>query len=190
MELQPSDTVLASQASEGDRRAFEQLVTRHKDGLFRLARTYLGNGDDAYDILQEAFVSAWLAIRRYDPSKDFGAWIRTIALNKCRDFARRQTVRRRLLRLFAMEQSVQLMVSPQTGIEQGEREARRLARLDAAMAALPPFYKEPLLLTMISGLSQQAVATQLNTTAKAIELRIRRAKKRLGEDLKGSELEG
>jgi RNA polymerase sigma factor CnrH len=183
MELDDSDAALASRAGGADRHAFDQLVMRHKDGLFRLARSYVGNSDDAYDVVQEAFISAWLAIRRYDPAKDFGAWLRTIALNKCRDFARRHTVRRRFLRLFAVEKSMQSGYAQQAGAEQDEREARRLARLDVAIADLPAFYKEPLLLTMVSGLSQQAVAAQLNTTAKAIELRIRRAKKKLGEEL-------
>ena len=59
----------------------------------------------------------------------------------------------------------------------------RLQRLDAAIAALPAFYKEPLLLTAISGLSQKEAASQLNTTVKAIELRVRRARQKLQQEL-------
>ena len=69
-------------------------------------------------------------------------------------------------------------------------ENKRLARLDQAIAALPPFYKEPLLLTTVSGLSQQDAAIQLNTTTKAVEMRIRRAKKKLGEALSDLKKEG
>ncbi len=63
------------------------------------------------------------------------------------------------------------------------RDAVRLRRLDQAIAALPAFYKEPLLLIMVSGLSHQDAAEQLKTSAKAIEMRLRRARKKLAEAL-------
>ena len=56
-------------------------------------------------------------------------------------------------------------------------------QLDQAIACLPAFYKEPLLLTTVSGLSQQDAAAQLKTTTKAIEMRIRRARKKITEAL-------
>jgi RNA polymerase sigma-70 factor (ECF subfamily) len=184
-----SDAELALQAQAGERRAFNKLVQRHKDSLFRFVRRYIGDGDDAYDIVQDTFISAWLALPRYDRSKSFPSWLRAIALNKCRDFGRRQTVRRRFSRMIGFYE-------PEPPAEQEQAfgdsnlENQRLARLDKAVAELAPFYKEPLLLTTVSGLSQQDAAIQLNTTTKAIEMRIRRAKKKLAEalaDLKGGE---
>ena len=62
-----------------------------------------------------------------------------------------------------------------------------MLRLDAAIAALPAFYKEPLLLTAISGLSQKDAALQLNTTVKAIEMRVRRARQKLQQELSKDE---
>ena len=47
---------------------------------------------------QEAFFAAWLALSRYDPEQPFEAWLRRIALNKCRDRARRNAVRSFLVR--------------------------------------------------------------------------------------------
>lgn len=186
----PSDAELASRARGTDRGAFDQLVARHKAMIYRLVRGYLGNSDDAYDVVQDTFVSAWLALKHYDTTKDFATWLRTIALNKCRDFSRRQTVRRRFLRLFAMEQAT-LPSHYERGANaaQDEREAQRLARMEQAIAELPAFYKEPLLLTTLGGLSQQGAAEHLKTTAKAIEMRVRRAKKRLAEML-GEAAEG
>ena len=191
MPVEDSDQSLAVRAGEGDRRAFDQLVGIHKGPLFRLARNYVGSQEDAYDLVQDAFISAWLAIRRYDPDRDFSAWLRTITLNKCRDFARRQSVRRKVLRLFAWEQATQ---SPHynhpDGAEADDLVGGRLAALQAAIAELPAFYKEPLLLTAVSGLSHQAAAVQLKTTAKAIEMRIRRGKQRLAKALGNPSPEG
>lgn len=175
-----SDTELALRAQGGERHAFDLLVRRHKGPLYRFVRRYAGNDDDSYDIVQDTFVSAWMALQRYDRQKSFPVWLRAIALNKCRDFGRRQTVRRRFLRFIAPHEAE---VSTEYEPEGDALEAKRLQRLDRAIAALPSFYKEPLLLTTVSGLSQQEAAAQLNTTTKAIEMRIRRARTKLREAL-------
>lgn len=189
MAAEDSDATLAVRAGEGDRRAFDQLVGRHKEPLFRLARGYVGSREDAYDLVQDAFIASWLAIRRYDPSRDFSSWLRSITLNKCRDFARRKAVRRRILRLFALEQTAQ--TPHQHQLAEAETQAGdRLAALEAAIAELPAFYKEPLLLTAFSGLPHHAAAVQLKTSAKAIEMRVRRAKQNLAKTLGSPSQEG
>jgi RNA polymerase sigma factor CnrH len=179
-----SDSDLACRAQTGDRRAFDLLVQRHKGPLFRLIRRHVGAEEESYDLLQDTFISAWMAISRYDRNRSFVVWLRAIALNKCRDYGRRQSVRRRFLHVVAAQET-DIFAAGEAGVpcEQEAAEARRLQRLDRAIAALPHFYKEPLLLTIVSGLSQREAAEQLGTTAKAIEMRIRRAKKKLAEAL-------
>ena len=191
MSSDKKDADLAVAARDGDRHAFDELVSRHKEPLFRLARSYIGNSDDAYDVVQEAFVAAWLALSRFDPKRDFATWLRTIALNKCRDFSRRQAVRRRFLSLFAREQALPLQSGAgPTSVEQQALVEERLVRLERAVAELPSFYKEPLLLTLVSGLSHQEAAEQLNTTTKAVEMRTRRARQKVADALKRFYREG
>ncbi len=178
------DRPLAMAAVGGDRRAFEELVRRHKAPLYRFVRRYVGESDDAYDVVQESFVSAWTALRRFDVKQSFGAWLRTIALNKCRDYGRRKSVRRRFLMLFALENPPSAPVATaDTEGDEDKEESLRLRLLDQAIAGLPRRYKEPLLLTTFSGLSQQQAAVALKTTTKAVEMRIRRAKQKLREAL-------
>jgi RNA polymerase sigma factor (sigma-70 family) len=181
------DETLASRAQQGDRKAFEMLIGRHKEALYRLVRRYIGNADEAYDLLQDTLISVWESLPRYDPKRSFIAWTRTIALNKCRDFSRRQRFRGWFSTILATE----LPSPPLTPAEHAElseaeaQQEQRLRRLDAAIAALPALYKEPLLLTTVDGLSQDAVAAILNTTTKAIEMRVRRARHQLAQTLKG-----
>lgn len=183
-----SDSELACGAQTGDRQAFDLLVRRHKGPLFRLIRRHIGADDESYDVLQETFISAWMAINRYDRQRSFVVWLRAIALNKCRDYGRRQSVRRRFFRFIAVQES-QFSTATEAGLldERETTEARRLQRLDGAISALPSFYKEPLLLTTVGGLSHREAAEQLNTTTKAIEMRIRRARKKLAESLPDEE---
>lgn len=186
-ETPDTDETLANLASLGNRAAFETIVRRHKASIFAFVRRYVGQADDANDVLQEAFLAAWLALNRYDPLRPFLPWLRTIALNKCRDYGRRQRVRRLLLLAKAAEPVEAASAEIQS---EDMAEAERLNRLDAAIAALPPFYKEPFLLTSISGLSHQEAAELLKTTAKAIEMRIRRARTKLETNLRESGGEG
>ena len=174
------DSRLIEAAQRGDRTAFETLVTQHKAGLFRLARRFLGNGDDAYDVVQDTFVATWLALGRFDPQQPFGPWLRTILLNKCRDFSRRRAVRHRLIRWLTL--TVEAQDSTHFAPAQDEAELRdnpRLQALDQAIAQLPARYKEPLVLTALMGLSHRSAGEQLGLTAKAVELRVHRARKRL-----------
>lgn len=175
-----SDEAVATRARAGDRAAFELLVRRHKGGLHAFVRRYVGSVDDSYDVLQETFVAAWRGLRRYDPARPFLPWLRTIALNKCRDFGRRRTVRRLFLHTFSREMADQWSTAHRDREHEAEAEAtERLGRLDRAIAGLPALYKEPLLLTVVSGLSHKEAAQMLNTTPKAIEMRLARARSRL-----------
>ena len=89
-----SDASLAARALTGDRRAFDNLVIRYQEPLYRFIRRYVGDADETYDLLQETFVAAWQALGRYDPDRSALTWLRRIALNKCRDWGRRRTVRK------------------------------------------------------------------------------------------------
>lgn len=173
------DARLVRAAQTGDRHAFDELVGRHKTAVYKLARRYIGDADEAYDILQDAFVAAWLALPRFDPRQGFAPWLRAIALNKCRDYGRRAQVRFRMLALFAQDPTSSAM--PRTvGPEQAASPAtERRQQLDQAIARLPSRYKVPLLLTLVSGLSQREAARELGLTEKAVEMRIRRAKRQL-----------
>ncbi len=164
---------LAQVAQSGDRPAFEQLVRLYKDPLYRFVRRYVGDADEAYDVVQDAFVSAWLGLRSFKPGQPFAAWLYAIALNKCRDRGRRNAVRRRVLALLGAEEHPVLDEDPQQRLEQ------RLRRLDREISQLPRQYKEPLLLLLAGGMTQQQVAQQLGISAKAVELRIRRARQKL-----------
>ncbi len=182
----PADAELARAAAAGDERAFSHLVARHKNGLYRLLRRYLGEPDEAHEAAHEAFIAAWSALGRYDPARPFGAWLRTIAINKARDRGRRLAFRRLV---FGDRRPEDLPAGSQRdpGATPAEAllEKERLARLDRAIARLPRALKEPLLLTAIEGMSQMDAAAILNVTPKAIETRVYRARRALAEALGG-----
>jgi RNA polymerase sigma-70 factor (ECF subfamily) len=181
-----SDASLAVAARNGDNSAFAIIMRRHKGWLYQFIRRYVGDKDDAYDVLQEAFVAAWGALNRFDPQRPFEAWLRRIALNKCRDRARRNAVRRAALRVMGLDLATQpnYASAPPSG---GDAE-QALLRLQNAIAKLPRQLKEPLVLTMLEGMSHKDAAALLGINPKAVETRVYRAKRQLATMLDPSDL--
>lgn len=178
-----SDAQLAARAVKGDRTAFNLIVRRHQEPLYRFIRRYVGDADEAYDLLQETFVSAWQALGRYDQARPAATWLRRIALNKCRDWGRRRAVRRFFYTATSLDGSP-AVADAAASVIVAEGDETTLTNLDRAIAALPTQLKEPLLLTAFEGLSQAAAGQALGISAKAVETRIYRARKLLAQVLR------
>ena len=174
-----SDALLVGRSLKGDDGAFAQLMSRHKQWTYRFVLRYVGDADDAYDVLQDTFFSAWLALSRYQSDRPFEGWLRRIALNKCRDRARRDAVRRVFSRLTADEAEVEALPDPAPGPEATLGTDQELTRLERSLTALPRSLREPLLLTALEGLSHQQAGELLGLNAKAVEMRVYRARARL-----------
>lgn len=177
------DSALIAAALGGDTTAFTRLIERHKATLYRFIRRYVGDPDEAFDLVQETFVSSWSALNTFDQNRSFPVWLRRIALNKCRDWSRRRQVRRFFFAAVPLEAADKMAAGP---IEDGPQQ-KRLAALDAAIAALPAALKEPLLLTVFDEMSQAEAGVVLGISAKAVETRVYRAKQKLREQLSGLE---
>jgi RNA polymerase sigma-70 factor (ECF subfamily) len=180
------DAELVRRALAGEDMAFTQLAAAHKVWLFRFIRRYVGNDDDALDLLQDSLVSAWEALPRYDPTRPLSAWLRQIALNKCRDWTRRNLLRNIVrytgdLDLFAADQR-------SSNPEEALSASQTLLRLDRAIALLPRSLREPLILTVFEGLSQRETARQLCVSEKSVETRLYRARNRLAKVIENAEL--
>jgi RNA polymerase sigma-70 factor (ECF subfamily) len=179
---EPTDAELARAAAAGDDRAYARLMARHKASLYGLLRRYLGDPEEAREAAHEAFIAAWSALARYDPARPFGAWLRTIAVNKARDRGRRLAFRRLIFAERPQDDTLQLP-DPAVAADAALVERERLVALDRAIARLPPALKESLLLTALEGRSQQETAEILGVTAKTVETRVYRARKMLARTL-------
>ena len=177
------DGALARRARAGDQSAYRALMQRHRDAVWRLARGHVGDSDEALDIVQESFVAAFAALDRYDAARPFRIWIAWIALNKCRDWARRRAVRRFFTFARPIEEAraiADLAATP----EQALQSSAELVRINAAIASLPASLRPVLLLRAIEQMSQADTARVLGISEKAVETRLYRARSRLAEILR------
>lgn len=77
------ESEMISRCQRGDKTAFRWVVQTHQRMLFSLALKMLADEEDAKDVVQETFISAWKNITNYDTRKPFTTWLYTIASRLC-----------------------------------------------------------------------------------------------------------
>ena len=76
-----ADEVLVVRARAKDEAAFEELVNRYQNKLYRLAMRFVRNETDAQEILQDAFLSAWRNLPSFEGRAQFGSWMYRVTVN-------------------------------------------------------------------------------------------------------------
>ena len=79
-----------SRAQAGDRAAFDELVRFYRDDLLRVAYRFVGNYEDAHDVLQHVFVKVWQNVDRWEPRAPFWSWLYRIAVNESLGWKKRE----------------------------------------------------------------------------------------------------
>jgi RNA polymerase sigma-70 factor (ECF subfamily) len=123
---------------------------------------------------------------RFDPERSFAAWLKSIALNKCRDHARRTFVRKAVFGASPADGAASVREESPSP-EQALIARDELSALARAIAALPRHLRDALMLTAVDGMSQAAAADALNCTIKAVEYRVSRARKIIAQEIGISE---
>jgi len=157
---------------------------RHVTG--RLCR-YIADREEAYDLLQECFISIYRKIELYDPDRRFSTWAFQIALNKCRDWGRKNSLRRPLP-FSALDKTgddngyfLENIADPGASPEDILSDRRELEQLAGAIRDLPDKLKSPLIMCVLDGMSQDDCAAILGVSRKTVETRIYRARRKLSD---------
>jgi len=165
---------LLRRAQRGERDAFRSIVELHQRRVHRFCFRYLRDEEDAREACQDTFVRAYRALGRFQPRARLSSWLMRIALNLCRDRARRR--RERLLPLEACDES---LCCPGASPDEAAIREAELAMLDRGLAALPEKHRSVLALVCLEGLSHRECAEVLKCSERAVEGRVYRARQRL-----------
>ncbi len=174
-----SDEELMVAVREGDLTAFDELVIRHQDGAWRLARRFLGRDDDAEDLVQEAFLRLLGAAERYEPRAAFRTYFYRILTHLCLDHARR----RRPQGVENLPETADESPMPDEILLSRDRERR----VHEALALLPPRDRMAVVLRYFAGSSGREMAELMGTSAKGVERLLARARTRLLRELGSGE---
>jgi RNA polymerase sigma-70 factor, ECF subfamily len=164
---------------KGDLEAFRTLYESYKDSVYSIALKFSGGNEDAArDIAQEVFLKLFSSLKSFRGSSNFSTWLFRVVVNACMDEHRR---RRRFLPLEGS-------VSPEriTSSYSQEHDAwqKQLAgEVSAAVGALSPKLRLPIVLRYVQGLSYEEIASALGCSAGTVASRLNRGHKFLARRL-------
>lgn len=180
---------LVARATAGDGAAFEALMRRHNQLLFRTARSILRNDADAEDALQEAYLRAWRALGTFRAESRLSTWLVRIVTNEALGRLRRTSVR-----IIPLESA---MTSADPGTQAAltdasdhdpERAAIRAQvrqMMEARIDGLPDAYRTVFMLRGVEEMSVEEVAQALDVPEATVRSRYFRARGLLRQGLTG-----
>ena len=177
---------LLAQIGAGDRRAFSELYARYSGPLFSLAVRMVGNGGDAEEMLQDAFVKIWRNAATYDPrlSRPF-TWAVTIMRRTCIDLLRR---RRRVPASVPLLGDAEATAdySPAGQVREAAEARENSARLRGALAEITTERRRAIEYALYSDLTHDEIAQTLGQPLGTVKSWIRRGLLDLRENLSDS----
>ena len=168
----------------GDRAAFAELVVAYQDRIYGLAwRWCRGDRTEALDIAQDVFLRAYASLGRFDPARPFAPWLLRIALNRCRDAARR----RKAHPTTAEATDWAAIADPADGPEALALAAEERRAVRAAVATLPEAQRLLVLLAYDRALPLTEIAGALGLPLSLVKNRLMRARRILAARLREGE---
>jgi RNA polymerase sigma-70 factor, ECF subfamily len=187
----PCDEDLMLAFRDGDAAAFEELVARHKRGLYNFLLRSVHNQSRAEELLQEVFLRVVRAKDRYQRTARFTTWIYTIARNLCVDESRRQKFRR-TLPLEAKRRGrdgeggmsiLDVTASSEVATDAGSEAPTIRARLAEAIQNLPDEQREVFVMRQFAGLSFKQIGEAVGAPENTVKSRMRYALEKLRGEL-------
>ncbi|SFH87652.1 RNA polymerase sigma-70 factor, ECF subfamily [Planctomicrobium piriforme] len=178
------DSRLIESTLAGNRDAFGELVLKYQDRLFGTLCHMLGSFHDARDVAQDAFLLAYQKLGSFRQESSFYAWLFRIAYHAA--VSSRRKVRRGVHSLNGDGESDdheptdhRLDSDPTSPLSSAET----TSQIQAALAQLPPEYKDALVLKELEGFRYEEIAELLNCPVGTVRSRIHRARQLLRERL-------
>ena len=178
------DLLLVERARGKEIRAFETLMRRYNQRLYRISRSIVSDAETAETVVQDAYLLAFSDIERYEPTGKFGAWLARLAFNQA--LALRRTVRPGAIAAAAAAaaeaSSAEADTSGGSGADgQGDAPPSRQV-LEQAIDSLPEVFRTVFVLRAIEGISGIETAACLGINETTVRTRLYRAQRRLRID--------
>ena len=179
------DTELAHRAAGGDQTAFEAIMRRHNQLLFRTARSILKSDEETEDALQEAYLHAWRALDSFRADARLSTWLVRIVVNEALG-----RVRRKHVPVIPMDGTVntfapkdRLAVKADQQPDRTAMRAQLLNLLEARIDLLPETYRMVFMLRAVQELSVRETSEALDIPEATVRTRYFRARSLMRENL-------
>src|SRR5436190_3540011 len=178
-----SDEELVARARNKDFGAFEQLLDRYEDKIFRLAYRFVRNEAEAQEVLQDTSLSIWRKLDTFKGDSQFGSWLYRVAANtalmRLRAQRRHPEVSTEELPVGYLDNYGQLPPAGENWAKRPDDELQsdELRRhIQSAVDALPEIYRTVFLLRDVEGLSTEETAEILDISVPTVKTRLHRAR--------------
>lgn len=168
-----ADTQLAARCRAGDLGAFEELYQAHGRRLYAVACRMLGHVDEAEDVLQEVFLTAFRKMGSYRGDAALGTWLYRLGVNVCLDRLRSKA-RRNDLRTDLIDDTATPVHAPDLAL----RAVHRID-LERAIGELPDGCRAAFLLHDVEGFEHHEIATMLGIAEGTSKSQVHKARRRL-----------
>jgi RNA polymerase sigma-70 factor (ECF subfamily) len=167
------DLQLVKLCQSGDNSAFEVLVTRHKDRIYKLIYRMIGDAGEVDDIAQDVFLKVYQKLNKFECRSRFSTWITKITVNQCINYLRS----RRRAKLFstALLRRKTLWVKPDSTIQRDEK----CKKVYEAINSLPPKQKAVIVLHYFEDRSCEEIADVLGSSVGTVKSRLFHGRKKL-----------
>jgi len=165
----------------GDASAFEPLVEKYRQRVWRLAYQVLHDREEAWDVAQEAFVRAFHSLPSFRGQSAFYTWLFRITVNVATDRHRQRGAQARAFgpERVTEEEWARTTPDPGGGPDQQAARVEQRDRIRRALDALPPKARAIIMLSDVEGLSYREIAEVLNCPIGTVMSRLHNARKRL-----------
>lgn len=182
------DQLLVERVQAGERAAFDLLVVKYRRRLMRLVSRIVREPAEAEDVVQEAFIKAYRAIRYFRGDSAFYTWLYRIGINTAKNFIASQGRR--------MPMSTETDTDQADGFENGKQlrdintpesmlASKQIAHtVNAAMDALPVDLRTAIVLRELEGMSYEDIADIMACPIGTVRSRIFRAREVIAEQLR------
>ncbi|MDA8480986.1 RNA polymerase sigma factor [Citrobacter sp. Awk 4] len=181
------DPFLVSRAALGDASAFTEIMRRHNRLLFRTARSILKNDAEAEDALQEAYLSAWRALKGFRSESTLSTWLVRIVVNESLGRLRRKTAAIIPLdsAMNAIDADIQTSLSdnPEHHPEYAAMQTQMRQLLEARIDLLPEAFRTVFMLRAVEEMSVEQISQALDIPEATVRTRFFRARSMLREGL-------
>ena len=189
--ISDDDAVLVASAQQGDLSAFEALVARHQKRMVNTAFRIIGGYEDACEVTQDAFVSAYRNLNSFRAEAKFSTWLTAITVNLSKNRLKRVIIRqkREPVSLDAPIRTDDGEVMPDppskepSALDRLERQDVKKAVRDC-IQALEPDFREVLVLRDMQDFSYDEISGMLKVAPGTVKSRLFRARESVKECLK------
>ncbi len=182
------DKALVKKFKDGDRHAFDLLVSGNKRKLYSAIYRMTRNHQITDELLQETFLKLYRNVNKYDDSYPFYPWLHRIAINTAINHLKKEKKRRRDSSLEQEMEEHYMQPSdtrnphqPEVAFVRRERDVKILE----ALQEISPSYRAALILRVFQGLSYREIADVLDCTVGTVMSRLNRARSQMKDLLSG-----